>query len=76
MWNTPTHQRLAQIPKLYATEEVSIENKLIYLHFFIAGSDWYVAEFDNIDTFFGFVILNGDMLNGVLSASLPILAVQ
>jgi hypothetical protein len=63
MWNTPTHRRLAQIPKLYETDEVSIEKKIIYLHFFIAGCDWYVAEFDDKDTFFGFVILNGDMLN-------------
>lgn len=63
MWNTPTPYRLAQIPKLYETDEVSIEDKLIYLHFFLAGSDWFVAEFDGTETFFWFVILNGDLRN-------------
>lgn len=33
MWNKPTGKRLAKMPKLYATDEVSIEKKLIYLHF-------------------------------------------
>ena len=28
------------------------------MHFFIGGCDWYVAEFDGKDTFFGFVNLN------------------
>ena len=63
MWNAPTMYRLSQIPKLYETDELSIEEKLIYLHFFLAGSDWFVAEFDGTDTFFGFVILNGDLRN-------------
>jgi hypothetical protein len=63
MWNTPTPYRLLQIPNLYMTDQVSIEDKLIYLHFFLAGSDWFVAEFDGTDTFFGFVILNGDLRN-------------
>jgi hypothetical protein len=40
-----------------------LEDKLIYPHFLIAGSDWYVAEFDGKDLFWGFVILGGDYLN-------------
>jgi hypothetical protein len=46
MWNEPTNERLAQIPKLYETEEISLKDKTIYLHFFIGGCDWYVAETD------------------------------
>ena len=63
MWNLPSTQRLSKIPKLYQTESVSLQNKLIYLHFFIGGSDWYVSEFDGQDTFWGFAILSGDYLN-------------
>ncbi len=60
MWNIPSQLRLDKIPRLYATEHIAPQDKLIYLHFFIGGSDWYVAEFDGDDTFFGYVILNGD----------------
>ena len=60
MWNTPTQQHLAKIPKLYATENIPVKEKLIYLHFFLGNSDWYVCEFDGTGTFFGYVILNGD----------------
>ena len=59
MWNVPSEEELSKIPKLYATEDVSAKEKMIYMHFFLAGSDWYIAEFDGDDTFFGFVCLNG-----------------
>ena len=58
MWNTPTQERLSRIPKLYETEGTPLQQKLIYLHFFIGGCDWYPVEFDGKDLFFGFVILN------------------
>ena len=61
MWNTPSKERLDKIPRLYETENVPLEDKLIYLHFFIGGCDWYVAEFDGDDLFFGFAILNNDL---------------
>jgi hypothetical protein len=60
MWNTPSKQRLAQLPNFYETENTPTMDKLIYLHFFLGNSDWYVCEFDGTDTFFGYVILNGD----------------
>ena len=63
MWNEPTKERLARIPELYETEHISIKDKLIHLHFFIGGCDWYIAEYDGEDLFFGFVILNGDFEN-------------
>ena len=59
MWNEPSTKELKQIPKLYDSEDVPAEDKMIYMHFFLAGSDWYVAEFDGDDTFFGFACLNG-----------------
>ena len=61
MWNVPSKKRLKQIPKLNETEK--IKDKLIYMHFFLGSCDWWVAEFDGKDLFFGFAILNGDDLN-------------
>lgn len=63
MWNIPNEERLAQIPKLYETEHTPLKDKLIYLHFFIGGTDWYLIEFDGEDLFWGFTILNGDLQN-------------
>jgi hypothetical protein len=59
MWNIPDEQVLKKIPRLYETDQIEAEEKLIYLHFFLAGSDWFIAEYDGEDTFFGFVCLNG-----------------
>ena len=60
MWNTPTKEQLDRIPRLYETENVPTEEKLIHLHFFIGGCDWYVSEYDGDDLFFWFAILNSD----------------
>jgi len=60
MWNIPNKKRLAEIPKLYETENTPLKDKLIHLHFFIAGCDWYIAEYDGEDLFWGFAILNND----------------
>jgi len=49
--------------QLNETEHIKLKNKLIYLHFFLGGCDWYVAEFDGKDLFFGFAILNCDHIN-------------
>jgi hypothetical protein len=61
MWNTPSTERLRRIPKLYETEETPLEDKLIHLHLFLGGNDWYIAEFDGGDLFWGFACLNGDL---------------
>ena len=60
MWNIPNKKRLGEIPKLYETENTPLKDKLIHLHFFIAGCDWYIAEYDGEDLFWGFAILNND----------------
>ena len=39
------------------------KRKLIYLHFFIGGCDWYISEYDGKDLFWGYIILNGDHEN-------------
>ena len=61
MWNKPSVTELEKLPRFYSTEEVPLKEKLIVMHFFMGGSDWYATEYDPEEqTFFGFVILNGD----------------
>jgi len=60
MWNEPTKERLARIPKLYDGEDIPAQEKDIHLHFFIGGCDWYISETDGKDIMFGFCILNND----------------
>lgn len=60
MWNIPSKERLDRIPLLYETENIPLRDKLIHLHFFIGGCDWYIAEYDGDDLFFGYTILNDD----------------
>ena len=63
MWNIPSKERLEKIPKLYETELTQLQDKLIYLHFFIGACDWFISEFNGDDLFFGFAILNNDYIN-------------
>ena len=63
MWNPPSAELLRQVPKLRATENVLAKERIISLHFFIGACDWYAAEFDGDDLFFGFAVLNDDMPN-------------
>lgn len=61
MWNKPTEKQLSKIPAFYSTEEVPLKEKIIHMHFFIGGCDWYAAEYDPEEQiFFGFAILNND----------------
>lgn len=64
MWNVPSDEQLSKIPRPYETENIPLQDKLIYLHLFIGGCDWYVAEYSSEDDmFFGYAILNGDTQN-------------
>ena len=60
MWNIPSKEQLGTIPGLYETEAIPLADKLIHLHFFIASCDWYIAEYDGDDLFWGYAILNDD----------------
>jgi hypothetical protein len=57
MWNKPTVKQLAKIPALYATEDIPAEKKIIHMHFFVGGCDWWIAGYNGKDTFFGFACL-------------------
>ena len=63
MWNTPTLKELRRLPKLYETESVPGKEKIIKKHFYLGHCHWFAVEFDGQDTFFGYVILHGDLIN-------------
>lgn len=42
----PPAELAAAIPALYSTEATPAEGKNIWLHYFVAACDWYVAELD------------------------------
>ena len=63
MWNEPTKEQLDNIPRFNETNNIPLLGKLIYLHFFIHDNDWYIAEYDGGDLFWGFVILKHDYRN-------------
>jgi hypothetical protein len=42
----PSEQELALIPKLYSTDSVKADDKIVYVHYFIGGCDWYIFELD------------------------------
>ena len=63
MWNGPSAEELSRLPKLYETERIPAKDKIIHMHFFIGGCDWYAAEFDGEDTFFCFAVLHNDLDN-------------
>jgi len=64
MWNKPIEKQLAKLPTMYSTENIDVKDKVIQMHFFLGGSDWYATEYSpEKELFFGFVILNGDTLN-------------
>ena len=57
MWNEPTKEALAKIPPLYSQDGEHTRDKIVHAHFFLAGMDWFITEFEGKDTFFGFAIL-------------------
>jgi hypothetical protein len=61
MWNKPTDKELSSMPAFYSTENIPLKEKIIHMHFFIGGCDWYAAEYNPEEqNFFGFAILNND----------------
>lgn len=59
MRNEPTLRELDTLPRLYSTDATRLDDKTIYMHFFLGASDWYAAEYSlEDDLFFGYVILN------------------
>ena len=63
MWHEPSSEELAKLPRLYETENIATDDKVVHMRFSIGSASWYAVEFDPDDElFFGFVNL-GDPLN-------------
>jgi hypothetical protein len=62
MLNQPSREILNKIPTLYSNEQsqTSIEDIMIHAHFFCASADWWIAEHDQGDLFWGFANLGDD----------------
>lgn len=61
MWNKPTNEQLSAIPRFGEQDgRISMSDVVIYLHFFVGACDWYIAEYDGHDIFYGFACL-GDI---------------
>lgn len=62
MLNAPPKEILDQIPPLYDTEKMqtTIDDITIHVHFFVGSCDWWVAEYDGDDLFWGFCHLGDD----------------
>lgn len=58
-------QRITDMPVTYEQNEVS--DPIVYLHYFMGGSDWYITEKDmegkGTEQAYGYACLNGDMMN-------------
>lgn len=54
-----------KMPRLYETEGVPFDDKEIWLHFFVLGTDshWMAAETDGKGLYFGYAVLGGDWQN-------------
>ncbi len=54
---------IEKMPSSYQTENIPSKDKMVYLHYFYGGSDWYIVEKDREPEqlqAFGYAILNGD----------------
>jgi hypothetical protein len=61
----PPADVLEAIPALYATEDVAAADKVVHLHYFVGGCDWWVVELDSIERpqlAFGYVCLGDPQL--------------
>lgn len=64
MWNEPSPDDLERLPRLYETEHIKLEHKILHMRFYFGRSDWYDAEYDaKVRHFLGYVILNDDLPN-------------
>ena len=62
MLNPPPQEIFDQLPRLYANEKARtpIKDIVLHLHMFVSACDWWIAEYDGNDIFWGFVNLGDD----------------
>ncbi len=62
MFKPPPKDVLEQLPPLYANDkaQTQIPDTILHLHLFVSACDWWIAEYDGDDLFWGFVNLGDD----------------
>lgn len=64
MRNRPTESGLAGICRVNEGTEVPLEDRIVHMHFFCDGRDWYLVEYDPVRrVFFGLFVPDKDNLN-------------
>jgi hypothetical protein len=64
MRNKPTESELAQMCGASESTEMPLEDRVIHMHFFREGRDWYLTEYDSFRrTFFGLFVPDKDYRN-------------
>lgn len=54
----PDAATAALVPELYATEPTATRDKVVYLHYFVGGCDWWLVEYDKTEALgFGYACL-------------------
>ena len=54
----PLDKQIQAIPKRQSS---GIDELIVYAHFFYAGSDWFITDWNGKNELFGYTILNGDV---------------
>ena len=61
MINRPTESELLQLAQIKIDKNTPLEERVIHMHFFLDGHDWYVSEYDpQRRHFFGYTIPNDE----------------
>jgi len=64
MINRPTESELLKLAKIEVDKDTPLEDRVIQMHFFLDGQDWYLAEYDpKRRRFFGYFVPNDDYHN-------------
>jgi hypothetical protein len=61
MINRPTESELLKLAQINIDKNTPLEDRIIHMHFFLDGRDWYVSQYDpQRRHFFGYMIPNDD----------------
>ena len=64
MINRPTESELLELANIKIDKNTPLEDRVIYMHLFLDGHSWYVADYDlKRRRFFGYMIPNNDYPN-------------
>jgi hypothetical protein len=64
MINRPTDSELMKLAEIRIDKNNPLEERVIYMHFFLDGHDWYLSEYDpQRRIFFGYMVPNEDYRN-------------